>query len=94
MALSRKIFPKSLPFSLPLALSFWANLKARKNLMKLSSFLWKNVRFAQYNVPCENHRLPGVYTRGAAPEQNKEEHHGNNICLNAGNAPGSPKGEA
>ena len=94
MALSRKIFPKSLPFSLPLALSFWANLKARKNLMKLSSFLWKNVRIGKYNNPQENHRQADGNRGGAAPEQNKEEHHGNNICLNAGDAPGSPKGKA
>ena len=55
--------------------------------MKISSFLLKNVRFAQYNISHGNHRETGVYKRGRAPEENKENRHGNNASLNTGGAP-------
>ena len=45
-----------------------ARQREGKNLMKLSSFLWKNVRFPQYNNQREIHRETGADTRRIAME--------------------------
>ena len=59
-----------------------------KNLMKLLSFLWKNVRITQYNNPRKITGNP-VYIGARPRSKNKEEHYGNNNCLNAGGVPGA-----